>query len=136
MLNKHRPISVFDKNFQKIVFETDKPVLVDFWAEWCGPCKRMSPVLGQIAQEQAGALTIVKAHLEDVPEWAQKFGITSIPALVMVTRGRVRGKVAGFGGEEHLRTVVKRFLVEAPQLTLGERWERWLTQWQTRWGRS
>ena len=71
---------VTDASFQSDVLEHDKPIMVDFWAEWCGPCRAVSPILDKIAEENSDKLDIVKLNVDDNPETALKYGITSIPA--------------------------------------------------------
>ncbi|MEQ1737589.1 MAG: thioredoxin, partial [Rhodoglobus sp.] len=72
---------VTDASFQSDVLEHDKPIMVDFWAEWCGPCRAVSPILDKIAEEHSDKLDIVKLNVDDNPETALKYGITSIPAM-------------------------------------------------------
>ena len=86
---------VTDATFEQDVLQSDKPVLVDFWAAWCGPCRRVGPVLEQIAGEHADKLTIVKLNVDENPQTAMKYQITSIPAMKLYQNGEVVKTVIG-----------------------------------------
>ncbi|WP_022902092.1 thioredoxin [Humibacter albus] len=87
--------SVTDATFQQDVLESDKTVLVDFWAEWCGPCRAVAPILDQIAAEHGDKLEIVKLNVDENPQTAVKYQITSIPALKVYRGGEVVKTVIG-----------------------------------------
>lgn len=87
--------TVSDDNFQAAVVEADTPVLVDFWAPWCGPCRMVAPVLEEIQQERGDALRIVKLNVDENPETAAKFQVMSIPTLILFKNGEVAHKVVG-----------------------------------------
>lgn len=87
--------SVTDDNFQSEVVEADTPVLVDFWAPWCGPCRMVTPVLEEIQQERGEALRIVKLNVDENPQTASKFQVMSIPTLILFKDGAVAHKVVG-----------------------------------------
>jgi thioredoxin 1 len=76
-----------EATFDTDVLGSEKPVLVDFWAEWCGPCHMVSPILDQIAEERAGELTLVKVNIDEQPAIAQRYGIMSIPTMVLFKDG-------------------------------------------------
>lgn len=80
---------VTDANFQAEVLENSKPTIVDFWAEWCGPCRMVGPVLDQIAEEHAEKVDVVKLNVDENSETAAKYGITSIPAIYVFKGGEV-----------------------------------------------
>jgi thioredoxin 1 len=86
---------VTDNNFQAEVIESDVPVLVDFWAPWCGPCRRVSPVVEEIADERGEALKVVKLNIDDNQQTAVKFGVMSIPTLILFKHGEVAKTVIG-----------------------------------------
>ena len=86
---------VTDTNFQADVLEADTPVLVDFWAPWCGPCRMVAPVLEEIAGEKGDALKIVKLNVDDNQQTAAQFEVLSIPTLILFKQGQVAAKVIG-----------------------------------------
>lgn len=87
--------TVTDTDFQTNVIEADKPVLVDFWAPWCGPCRMVAPVLEEIAKERGDDIQIVKLNIDENPETAAKFQVMSIPTLILFKDGDVAHKVIG-----------------------------------------
>ena len=86
---------VSDKSFQVDVLEAKEPVLVDFWAEWCGPCRAVAPVLEEVAGELNGKLKIVKLNVDENPETAAKYGIQSIPTLMIFKNGELASRQIG-----------------------------------------
>ena len=88
-------IDVTDANFATEVLASDKTILVDFWAEWCGPCRAVSPILDQIASEHSDKITVVKLNVDDNPQTAAKYQITSIPAMKVYQGGEVVKTVIG-----------------------------------------
>jgi thioredoxin 1 len=90
------PVAVSDETFEREVVESPTPVLVDFWAEWCGPCKMITPVLEQIAEEQDAKLKIVKLNVDENPSMLQKFGIRGIPTMILFKGGEPVETIVGF----------------------------------------
>jgi thioredoxin 1 len=84
-----------DGNFDTDVTNNEKPVLIDFWAEWCGPCKMIAPLLDEVADEYEGKLAIVKVNVDENPSTAQKFGVRSIPTLILIKDGAVQAQKLG-----------------------------------------
>ena len=87
--------SVTSANFDLEVMNSDKPVLVDFWAEWCGPCKALTPVLEEIATEMNGKANVVKVNVDQASDLAQKYGIRGIPTLIFFKNGEVKSTLVG-----------------------------------------
>ncbi|MGL6042860.1 MAG: thioredoxin [Sandaracinobacteroides sp.] len=81
-------VKVTDSSFEADVLNSQTPVLVDFWAEWCGPCRMIAPALEEIAEELAGRVTIAKVNIDDEPEWASKYNVRSIPTMLIFKGGQ------------------------------------------------
>ena len=91
---------VGDQNFEERVLQSETPVLVDFWAEWCVPCHMVSPVVEEIAQEKSGALAVAKVNVDDNPEVTRKYGVMSIPSLLLFKDGQETARVVGARGKD------------------------------------
>jgi thioredoxin 1 len=111
MLNE--PINVTDAAFDEAVLQSELPVVVDFWAPWCGPCKMVGPILEQIADDYSGKLIVAKVNTDENPEWAMKFGVQGIPTMLFVSEGNVLHQQVGAVPEPFLREIVDTFLETA-----------------------
>jgi thioredoxin 1 len=106
----NEPLHVTDAAFEKTVLQASLPVIVDFWAPWCGPCKMVAPVLDKLAKEKAGKLIIAKVNTDENPEWAGRYGVQGIPTMLLVVNGKVLHRQVGALPEPMLVEVVNQFL--------------------------
>ena len=103
-------VNLTTSTFDEAVAAADKPVIVDFWAEWCGPCKMIAPILGEIADEQGEHVTVVKLNVDENPEIAMRFNVMSIPTLLIFDGGEVRKRLVGAKGKGQLLQELDEFL--------------------------
>lgn len=89
------PITLSDTTFDEEINASSEPVLVDFWAEWCGPCKMIAPILEEIAEEQAGKLKVAKLNVDEAPAIAQRFEVMSIPTMIVFQDGKPAKRLVG-----------------------------------------
>ncbi len=104
------PIHVTDAAFEKTVLQSSLPVIVDFWAPWCGPCRMVAPILDKLAKEYAGKLLVAKVNTDENPEWAMRYGVQGIPTMLFIFNGKVVYRQVGALPERMLRNVVSQFL--------------------------
>jgi thioredoxin 1 len=109
------PLHVTDASFEKDVLQSELPVVVDFWAPWCGPCRMVAPTLDKIAKEQAGKLVIAKVNTDEDAEWATRFGVQGIPTMLFIANGKVVHRQVGALPEPMLKDVINQFMELAAQ---------------------
>lgn len=97
---------VNDTTFNTEVIESDQPVLVDFWAPWCGPCRQIAPLVEQLAGENAGSAKVVKLNVDDAPQAAQSYGVSSIPTLMVFKGGEVVDRFVGVQPKTRLQQAI------------------------------
>ena len=102
--------AVTDATFDREVLQSSTPVLVDFWAEWCGPCKMVSPVLEEIAEDHQGKVTIAKLNVDENPEIAMRYGVMSIPTLALFIGGVEKKRIIGAMPKRNIVTELSEFI--------------------------
>ncbi len=100
-------IILTQQNFEAEVLQSDKPVLIDFWAPWCGPCRMLAPAVAQIAEEYAGKAKVCKVNVDDEPGLARQFGIMSIPTVLVFKNGQLTDQVVGLRPKAELEALLK-----------------------------
>ena len=100
-------IQLNEQNFEQEVLRADLPVLVDFWASWCGPCQMLSPVIAEIAEEYAGKVKVGKVNVDEQPNLANRYGIASIPTVMLFKNGEVVNTSLGYRPKNDLETMLK-----------------------------
>ena len=100
-------ITLTKDNFEAEVINSDKPVLVDFWAVWCGPCQALAPTIKEIAEDYEGKIKIGKVNVDEQPELAQQFGILSIPTLIYFKDGKEEEKIIGLQTKAEIEAILK-----------------------------
>ena len=101
---------VSDGNFKTDVLASTQPVLVDFWAEWCGPCRMLAPVIDRVAKANQGKITVGKMNVDENPNTPQQFGIQGIPTLILFKGGREVSRLVGFQSQEAIQEIINEAL--------------------------
>jgi thioredoxin 1 len=104
-------VTLTQENFAQQVLQSQSPVLVDFWAEWCGPCKMIAPLLDELADEYQGKVSIGKVNIDEQQELATKYGIRAIPTLLLINKGQVAEQMVGAKSKRDLKASLDRVAV-------------------------
>ncbi len=102
--------AVMDSNFEEEVLKNSRPVLVDFWAPWCGPCRAIAPVVEELAKEYEGKVDVVKLNVDENPNTANKYRIRAIPTLILFKNGEVVAQVTGAVAKSSLKEMIEKAL--------------------------
>lgn len=104
---------VSDSSFEKDVLQSDRPVLVDFWAEWCGPCRALAPTLASVAEKYSATATVVKLNVDDNPQTSGQYGIKSIPTLILFSGGKEEERFVGATSKDAISRMIDKCIAKA-----------------------
>lgn len=104
---KMTEITITDQNFENEVLHSEKPVLLDFWATWCGPCRMLSPIISEIAEKYAGKIKVGKVNVDEQPALANAFQVASIPMIVIMKNGKAVNSAVGYRPIEQIEAMLK-----------------------------
>lgn len=107
------PIKVDTQSFQSKVLSSDKPVLVDFWAEWCAPCRALTPIVEELSREFDGQVVFAKLNVDENPEIAQEYGVYGIPTMIIFDKGQEQNRIIGLRPKPHLAEALKKVATTA-----------------------
>jgi thioredoxin 1 len=105
-----KTVEITELSFDELVTNNAKPVLVDFWAEWCAPCRMLSPVVDEVASSYEGKIVVGKVNIDEQPTLAQKFGVMSIPTLILYKNGKIENKSIGVVGKDKISGMIDSVL--------------------------
>lgn len=105
--------AVNGNNFEAIVLKSEVPVLVDFWAEWCGPCRNLAPTIERVAARYAGAARVVKVNIDDEPQMLRQYGIRGVPTLILFKDGAEQDRMVGAAAIEAIANMIDRHLAQS-----------------------
>ena len=100
-------IIITEENFENEVLNSDKPVLVDFWAQWCGPCRMLGPIIEEIANDYEGKVKVGKVNVDEQPNLASKYGIASIPTVIVLKNGKPEKTLVGLRSKNEIENMIK-----------------------------
>ncbi|ABF42068.1 thioredoxin [Candidatus Koribacter versatilis Ellin345] len=103
-------VEVTDSNFDQLVLKSDKPVLIDFWAAWCGPCKALAPIVDEVAQSYNGKVTVGKMDVDKNAATPSRYGIRGIPTLLLFKGGQVQEQIVGYVARERIEQAINKAL--------------------------
>ena len=106
-MNEHTK-KVNDNDFEQVILQSEKPVLVDFWAEWCGPCRALAPIVESVAEEYAESLRVVKLNVDEGPTVTQRYGIRGIPTLILFWEGEEKERIVGVVDQSEISRTINR----------------------------
>jgi len=98
------------ESFKRLLQSEDKPILVDFWAEWCAPCRMLSPIIERLAEKYAGKVIFAKVNVDECPDLATEYGIMAIPTLILFIKGVEVDRIIGLVPEEHIESMIKNYV--------------------------
>jgi thioredoxin 1 len=110
MANESDLVHVNDKNFESEVLKSDLPVLVDFWATWCGPCRSISPIVEELAKEFSGKIKVTKLNVDESPATPSQYGVRGIPTLILFKGGKILDQIVGAVPKARLKALVEKAL--------------------------